>query len=159
MDQIEVEISEISEFEFLEKMGEVVVNTTGPFSYFALGGKYRRRYSNCSSLQIQTAIENPSLVTRVADDLSYEQYLEFLESIYTQNEHYREQLQSYRNDEYLSISHYGKQIESKAIEEAELLNIFKQYRNYGMCSRVVFRGEFKGETSVRVRSYHFYIDL
>lgn len=147
-DEIEVEVSQISELVFLEKLEEIVVNNTGYVNVYARGPN-RQKYSNCSFLNINTNIENPSLVQQLPEDLLYENYLDYLQGLEGSNIHYRQLLDSSIYDTYFQLSHYASYIQETAVSEVELRRIFKLYKNYGICSRIVFKGEFKGETSVK----------
>ena len=153
MDEIEVEVSHIGGLNFLEGLEEIVANHTGYVNIYAYDA-LNQRYSNCSFIPADVDINNPSLVKRIYEDLPYEEYLNYLDKIYSGNEYYRHLMNVHANDLLSNIETYRKYIDAREVTEDELRRLFRLYRNYGLCKRVVFKGEFKGDTAINVK-FHF----
>ena len=153
MDEIEVEVSHIGGLNFLEGLEEIVANQTGYVNIYAVDA-LNHRYSNCSFIPVNVDINNPSLVKRIHEDLPYEEYLNYIDKIYSGNENYRELMRNHANDQLFNIQAYRKYIEANEITEDELRRLFRLYRNYGLCKRIVFKGDFKGDTAINVK-FHF----
>ena len=150
LDEIEVVVSEITELAFLEEFKEIISNDTGYVNVYAKGGNSHQHYSNCSFLSVNSLISNPSIALQVDEDQSYEDYLGYLNQLYTTNANYKKLIGNHYNQEdNLKLATYETHIKNGDVKEAEILRIFELYRNYGLCSRVVFQGEFKGETYIR----------
>lgn len=150
MDIIEVEVSNIRELSFLEKLRETVTQQTGYVNVYATGGENNRKYSNCSFLAVNLDIENPTIVSQISEDLPYEEYLKYLAGLHENNSWYEKLLENSVQSEYLKLEKYEKYIKENPANKDKIEQILRLYRNYGMCSRSAFRGEFQGETTVKV---------
>ena len=151
MDLIEVEVSHIRELTFLEKHRETVTNQTGYVNVYATGGENNRKYSNCSFLAVTLEIENPNIASHLSEDLPYEEYLKYLAGIHDNNYIYRQLLEHSVQSEYLKLDKYERYVKENPANKDKIEQILRLYRNYGMCSRSAFKGEFQGETIVKVR--------
>lgn len=150
MDFIEVEISNIRELTFLEKLRETLTQQTGYVNVYATGGENNRKYSNCSFLAVALEIENPTIVSQLSEDLSYEGYLKYLSEIHDNNNIYKQLLENSVQSEYLKVDRYERYIKENPTNKDKIEQILRLYRNYGMCSRSAFKGEFQGETTVKI---------
>src|SRR5688572_4593159 len=140
MDSIEVEVSHIGELVFLEKLKEIIVDETGGVNVYAIGGEDNRRYSNCSFLKIDASVEKGQMITQVRHPFTYDLYLNYLDRIYNTNTHYQRLMESYSYSNYLNPRLYESYVQLELVSNAWLEETFKFYRNYGLCTDIVFRG-------------------
>jgi hypothetical protein len=155
-DQIEVEVSYVNELVFLEKLKEIVVDEISSVNVFALGGRYMSMYSNCSFLSIDSTIEKDEMVTQIHNKSSYESYLSHLEHLYTSNPFYKKLLETHASSTHLNVGLYDSYIKEEGLKEDFLHKIFRSYRNYGLCSNLVFKGNYRGETNIKVVQNSFF---
>ena len=147
-DTIRVEITEVARFSFLEKLKELLVDVTGEVSYY-LTNQNGIRYTNCSALPVDASIEHPSMLTGDQVNMPYTTMIEFLDNRYNQNKFYRQVLEPYSQAGFLTLSRYQEIINDENLNPESVLALLKQYRNYGICGKIGFKGAYKGETSAK----------
>ena len=153
-DTITLEVSGINSLNFLEKMREVVVGNTTYSYIYANGGSKNARYSNCSFIPITTINKDDTMNNYLYQEKDYKpKYEDLLALIKTQkqtNNHYKDLFTGYYSSGLLNAENYHVYFANEKIKSEFVQRILNSYYNYGLCTRVAFKGIKTGEVNVKV---------
>ena len=153
-DTITLEVSAINALSFLEKMREVVVGDTTYSYIYATGGSNNARYSNCTFIPIATTNTDDTMNNYLYQEKDYQPtYEELLILIKTQkqnNLNYNDLLAGYYPSKLLNVEYYSVYFTDEKIKPEYVAKILNMYHNYGLCTRIAFKGIKTGEVSVKV---------